>query len=196
MPGKRPEAGETADDTIDLLARARGGDPQALNLLFERHIPLLRRWAKGRLPRWARDLADTSDLVQETVLETFKRIESFEPRGEGALQAYLRQALINRLRNQLRRVVGRPQQTELESAMPDDAASPLEMAIGSQTLARYEAALARLKPDERDAVVSRVEFGMSYAEVATALNKPSADAARMAVVRALERLAREMTGGS
>lgn len=180
------------DETVDLLARARAGDRDALETLFARQIPLLRRWASGRLPQWARDIADTSDLIQESVLETFKRLETFEPRGEGALQAYLRQALINRLRNQLRRVGSRPKQAELESAIPDAAASALEVAIGQQTLDRYDAALARLRPDERDAIVSRVEFGMTYAEVATALDKPSADAARMAVVRALERLTDEM----
>jgi RNA polymerase sigma-70 factor (ECF subfamily) len=183
------------DETVELLARARGGDREALDLLFSRQIPLLRRWASGRLPRWARDIADTSDLIQETVFETFKRIESFEPRGEGALQAYLRQALVNRLRNQLRRVFARPQRAELESNVADEAASPLETAIGRQTLDRYEAALAKLKADERDAIVSRIEFGMTYAEVAAALDKPSADAARMAVIRALDRLTEEMAGG-
>ena len=77
---------------------------------------------------------------------------------------------------------------ELESNIADDAASPLETAIGRQTVDRYEAALAKLKPGERDAIVSRIEFGMTYAEVATALDKPSADAARMAIIRALNRL--------
>jgi RNA polymerase sigma-70 factor (ECF subfamily) len=184
------------DDTIELLARARAGDRDALDRLFARQIPLLRRWASGRLPQWARDVADTSDLVQESVLKTFKRIESFEPRGEGALQAYLRQALINRLRNQLRRILTRPQQTELESAMPDAAASPLEQAIGRQTLEKYESALDRLSSQDRDAIVSRIEFGMSYAEVAAALGKPSAEAARKTVVRAIERLIEEMSRGT
>ena len=194
MSGAPDEA--QPDDTIELLARARAGDRDALDRLFARQIPLLRRWATGRLPQWARDVADTSDLVQESVFETFKRIESFEPRGEGALQAYLRQALINRLRNQLRRVVTRPQQTELDSAMPDEAASPLEQAIGRQALAKYEAALDRISADDRDAIVSRIEFGMSYAEVAAALGKPSADAARKTVVRAIERLIEEMSRGA
>ena len=183
------------DDTIELLTRARAGDRDALDRLFARQIPLLRRWARGRLPQWARDVADTSDLVQESVFETFKRIDNFEPRGEGALQAYLRQALINRLRNQLRRVMTRPQQAELESAMPDEAASPLEQAIGRQTLDKYEAALNRLTAGDRDAIVSRIEFGMSYAEIAAALDKPSAEAARKAVVRAIERLIEEMSRG-
>ncbi len=57
---------------------------------------------------------------------------------------------------------------------------------------RYDAALERLKPEEREAVISRVEFDLSYAELAEVLGKPSANAARMAVVRALVRLAEEM----
>ena len=52
--------------------------------------------------------------------------------------------------------------------------------------------LSRLTEEEREAVVTRVEFGLTYAEVAEALGKPSPDAARMAVVRALVKLAREM----
>ena len=182
-----------ADDTVELLARAKAGERDALERLFARHIPALRRWARGRLPRWARDIADTSDIVQDSVLQTFRRIESFEPRGDGALQAYLRQALVNHLRNQLRRVGTRPQTAPLETGTPDEAASPLEVAIGSQTLERYEAALGRLSIDERDAIVSRIEFGMSYAEIAAALGKPTADAARQSVVRALKRLMDEMS---
>lgn len=81
-----PDENLAADTTFHLLQRARGGDRAALNAMFARHIPKLRRWASGRLPRWARDLADTHDLVQDTVLQTFKRImDAFEPRGEGAL---------------------------------------------------------------------------------------------------------------
>lgn len=180
------------DDTVGLLERARAGDQHAVEELFSRHIPWLKRWASGRLPRWARDITDTSDLVQETVIQTFKRLETFEPRGEGALQAYLRQAVINRIRNQIRNVKVRPEAVELESQMTDDGTSPLEAAIGQQTVEQYEAALNRLSADEREAIVTRVEFGLSFQEVAEVLGKPSADAARMAVVRALVRLAEEM----
>ncbi len=168
------------------------GDRLALDALFGRHTPLLRRWAAGRLPQWARDAMDTVDLVQETMLATLRNLDAFESRGEGALQAYLRQALINRVRNQIRNADVRPQMVALESRTPDDATSPLEAAIGRQTLDRYEAALARLPAEARTAVVSRVELGMSYAQIAEVLDKPSSDAARMAVVRALLRLAEEM----
>ena len=47
-------------------------------------------------------------------------------------------------------------------------------------------------PEEREAIIARIELGLSHAEVAEALGKPSAAAAHMAVSRALIRLAREM----
>jgi RNA polymerase sigma factor (sigma-70 family) len=184
--------GDTPETTSDLLDRARAGDDQALNQLFERHMPLLRRWASGRLPRWARDIGDTTDLIQETIVETLKHLDHFEHRGDGALQAYLRQAVINRIRNELRKLARRGVPSALDSGMAAEATSPLDAAIGQQTLDQYDAALQRLNPEEREAVVSRVEFGLSYTEIAGILKKPSANTARMTVVRALVRLAKEM----
>jgi RNA polymerase sigma-70 factor, ECF subfamily len=180
------------DATADLLERARAGDEAALNQLFERHLPPLRRWASGRLPRWARDIADTTDLIQETVLETLRHLDQFEHRGDGALQAYLRQGVINRIRNELRKLAIRGANRALDSGMRDEGTSPLEAAVAQQTLERYDAALQRLKPEEREAVVSRVEFNLTYAEIADVLGKPSPDAARMLVVRSLMKLADEM----
>ena len=138
---------------------------------------------------------DTDDLVQETVVRAVKRIESFEPRHEGALQAYLRQAIVNRIRDEVRRSARAPVSTVLDDNEADRAASPLDEAIGHEAVERYEAALARLRPEEREAIVVRVEMDGSYQEVAEALGKPSADAARMAVSRALLRLAEEMNRG-
>ena len=185
-------ADPTWDSTLTLLTRARAGDQEALNDLFARYIPSLRRWASGRLPRWARDVAETQDLVQETVIQAFKRIEGFDHRGEGALQAYLRQAVMNRIRDELRRAARRPAPEELDADAPDQGVSPLEAAVGSEALERYETALERLTETERELIVARVDLGMTYAELAVACGKPSADAARMAVSRALVRLAEEM----
>jgi RNA polymerase sigma-70 factor (ECF subfamily) len=191
----RPPATDDPDSaaTADLLERARAGDERALNALFARHMPVLRRWAHGRLPRWARDIADTTDIVQETILETLKRLDRFQHRGDGALQAYLRQAVMNRIRNELRKVAVRGLSQPLDTGVRDDGTSPLEAAIAQQTFDQYDAALERLKPEEREAIVSRVEFDLSYAELAELLGKPSPDAARMTVVRALVRLAEEMS---
>ena len=184
------------DSTLTLLTRAQAGDAQALDDLFARYLPNLRKWASGRLPRWARDVADTPDLVQEVLLETFKRIEGFEHRGEGALRAYLRQAVMNRIRDELRRAGRHPKRVEFDEKLPDRGLSPLEAAVGIQAIERYEAALQRLSEGDRELVIARVEMGMTYAELAAATGKPSPNAARMAVSRALLRLAEDLGGES
>jgi len=185
----------TWESTLSLLARARAGDQGALDDLFARYAPPLRRWASGRLPRWARDLADTPDLVQETLFRTFRNIEGFEHRGEGALQAYLRQAVMNGIREELRKTRTRPRSVELDPERPDDGPSPLEAAIGSEALERYERALAGLRAEDRELVIARVELGLTYSEIAASSGKPSANAARMATVRALTVLAEAMGEG-
>jgi len=187
---------EDLDSTSRLIDRARSGDQDALERLFERHLKPLQRFARGRLPRWARDLTDTDDLVQETLLQTFKRIDGFDNRGVGALNAYLRQAVMNRIRDELRRKGRRPEMTDLDGIEQDRAESPLEQAIGREMVERYEQALARLKPEEREAVIARVELGFTYAELAEALGKPTPDAARKTAERALVRLAEEMKHAS
>jgi RNA polymerase sigma factor (sigma-70 family) len=186
------ESRTPAESSVHLLARAREGDRSALDELMARHLPRLRRWASGRLPRWARDMADTQDLVQDTLLQTFKRIDRFESRGEGALQAYLRQGILNRIRDEFRRAGRRPANAPLDSQAPDSAPSPLEEAIGRQAVERYDEALQRLRADDREAIIARIEMGFTHEELATLLGKPSANAARMALERALLRLAAEM----
>jgi RNA polymerase sigma-70 factor (ECF subfamily) len=180
------------ESTFQLIERARAGDQEAMERLFARHLKPLQRWTRSRLPRWARDLADTDDLVQDTLVQTFKRIEDFEPRRVGALQAYLRQAILNRIRNELRRKGRQPHATDLEGIEAESAESPLEQAIGREAIERYEAALHRLTAEEREAIIARVEMGYSYEELAEALGKPTPDAARKAARRALVRLAEEM----
>ena len=183
---------DPGESSLALIARAKAGDAAALDALIARYLPRLQRWATGRLPAWARDLAETQDLVQETVFKAFKQLDRFEVRHDGALQAYLRQALLNRIRSEIRRVSRRPEPVALEPGIEDAAPSPLEAAIGREGIERYEQALARLRRDDREAIVGRIEFGLTNEELAAALEKPSANAARMAVERALFRLAREL----
>src|SRR5262245_57693028 len=180
------------ESSFELIQRVRQGDRKALNTLLERHLPRLRRWASGRLPRQARDSVDTDDLVQETVVSTLKRIESLEYQREGALQAYMRQALMNRIRDRIRGAHRRPTAVSLDDQMPGGEISPLDEAIGHQAVERYEAALQSLDAADREAIVGRLELGWDYTELAQALGKPSPDAARMAVSRAMLRLAERM----
>jgi len=106
----------------------------------------------------------------------------------------MRQALINRVRDEVRRVNRYPAVGALDDADQQavQAASPLEEAIGREALQRYESALARLRPEERQLIQARVEMQQSYQQIAMAHGKSTADAARMAVSRALVRLAEEM----
>src|ERR1051325_2629482 len=71
---------QSLDDTAELVERVKTGDVDALNSLIARFLPALRPRASGRLPRWSRDLMDTDDLVQETVLRAVNRVGSFESR--------------------------------------------------------------------------------------------------------------------
>lgn len=190
------ESRSDAESSFALVQRAHNGDLDAQNELCARYLPRLQRWAHGRLPAWARGGAlDTHDLVQDTFIQVLRRIGEFEPRHEGAFHGYLRQALLNRVRDEIRRAHRRRPAEPLDTARPTSDPSPLEEAIGQQALERYEAALARLRPDDREALVLRIEMRYPYAEIATALAKPSVAAAQMAVSRALVRLAEEMSHG-
>ena len=56
--------------------------------------------------------------------------------------------------------------------------------------------MERLRPEDREAIIARIEMGLEYSEVAEALGKPSIPAAHMAVSRALVKLAKEMASGN
>jgi RNA polymerase sigma factor (sigma-70 family) len=134
---------------------------------------------------------DTADLVQEAMLNTFRRLDAFEVRRRSALRAYLQQGIQNRIRDELRRVARAPA-VEVTDNVPDPAPSPLDTAIAGQTEARYKGALARLRPQERELIVGRFELEYSFEQLALATRRRSAAAARVALSRALARLAGEM----
>src|SRR5262249_43784125 len=105
------------ETTTDLLSRVRAGDERARETLIARILPPLRRWAHQRLPRGARDLHDTDDLVQMTVLRALRRLDDFESRGPGALLGYVRQVLLNAIRDELRRIARRPLRTGVDATL-------------------------------------------------------------------------------
>ena len=188
--GERPPT--EAESTVQLLERIQRGDQAALDALFARYLVPLRRWATGRLPLWARNANDTHDLVQDTLLNAFRNLNRFEPRREGAFQAYLRQAVMNKIRDYVRRRTVTPAADTLDEHAHGRPGSQFDDFVGLETLERYEAALSRLSDADREAIIGRVELGNTYEELARALDKPSADAARMTVARALLKLADEM----
>jgi RNA polymerase sigma-70 factor (ECF subfamily) len=183
------------ESSFALLLRARDGDDRAREELFTRYLPRLHRWAHGRLPPWARNASETGDLVQDTLLHVVQNFNTFQPQHEGAFFGYLRQALMNRILDAIRRAHRHDPAEPLDSSRPTLEPSPLERAIGQEALDDYEAALQRLKANDQQAIILRVELGMSIAEVQQALGKPSAAAAHMAISRALVRLSKEMSYG-
>jgi len=178
--------------TVELVQKAKAGDQDALDALFARYEVRLRRWAHGRLPAAARGALDTQDLVQDTLTRVFRKLQSFEPRHPGAFRDYVWTTLWNAVRDIARSSKRRGPIDPLDTELAAHDPSPLQQAVGQETLDRYEAAMERLRPEEREAIVARIELGLSHAEVAQALGKPSAAAAHMAVSRALVRLAEEM----
>jgi RNA polymerase sigma-70 factor (ECF subfamily) len=191
-PGPPPPGGGPLGETATLLQRARSGDSEARDLLFARFVPVLRRWAHRRLPSRARDLADTDDLVQVTLLRALRRLPHLESREEGSLLAYLRRILLNAVREEIRRSSRRGHPVQLSDDLSDGAAPEVERLIGRERLMRYEAALSRLSQEQQELVVLRIEFHYTFEQIAEATGRPSANAARMAFVRTAMKLAEAM----
>ena len=183
---------EALESTATLVRALQHGDDEARDRLFRRCLPMLTRWAHGRLPRRARDLADTDDLVQNSLLRALNNMDRFEAGRPGALLAYLRTILFNSIREELRRSGRRAADRHDEAELADVRPSVLEQAIGQETLDAYERALSRLTEKQRNAVILRLEFGLTYPEIALELESDSSAAARMLVVRGLAELTRRM----
>jgi RNA polymerase sigma-70 factor, ECF subfamily len=181
-----------ANSSLMLVLRAQNGDELAREELCARYLPRLRRWAHGRMPGWARQHLDTEDIVQETLIRSIEQLDGFSANHDQAFWAYTCQALRNRLTDVVRRAYRRPSAAILSEDHVTDQPSPLELALGRDTLRRYEQALDRLRPVDRELIIAKVELGFDYAEITELSGKASVGATRVAVSRALLRLATEM----
>jgi RNA polymerase sigma-70 factor (ECF subfamily) len=191
-PGPGDEHWE-ALNSFELVLLAKSGDDRARDLLIARYSTRLQRWAHGRLPASARGGHETHDLVQDTLLQVLNNLQKFNPRHEGAFQGYVRTILANRIRDLARKWGRRGASDPIEGdELPGHGVSPLDEAIGAETRARYEAALSRLRPEDRELIIARIELGLPYKELVDMFEKPSVSAVTMAVSRAVVRLAQEM----
>jgi RNA polymerase sigma factor (sigma-70 family) len=178
------------ESTTQAFVRAREGDPHAWDHLLVHYGARLRRYAHGRLPTRVRAMTDTVDVVQDVVISARARQGRFEFRHEEALLAYLRRAVRNRIVDAIRRSNRRPVATELEDdAHFDPSPSPLDCAIDAENQRRYRTALTQLRKRDRLALVLRLERHASYEQLAAQLGLPTPSAARVALFRALRRLA-------
>jgi RNA polymerase sigma factor (sigma-70 family) len=185
------DSSSTTTSSQRLLDRARIGDRTAFGRLIGRCLPGLTRWAHRRLPGWARTAADTTDLVQDAVLRTLQQTRTLDLRSRRALAAYLREAVQNRIRDEHRRIARRGVHATLADTLVDRAPSPLDRTLNQEQDARYRAALARLSPRDRELVVAHVELDYTHAQLGCMTGR-SRNAARMALERAVRRLAAQM----
>jgi RNA polymerase sigma-70 factor (ECF subfamily) len=177
--------------TVELVQRAQAGDADALARIVERYLPRLQRWASGRLPSYARALFDTADVVQETLMRTVAGIQELEPR-QGVFKSYVRKAVLNRIRDQIRWASRRRGSREVPEDLVDRKPSPLEQAIGAELMAQYEAGMDAVKDDDRMLIHLRLDLDFEFGEIAALTGRSTADAARMAFHRALGRLVEAM----
>ncbi len=182
------------ESTAFLLSKAKNGDAVARETLCSIYIPILTKWAHGRLPQYARDLSETDDLVQVSLLKALDKLETFKPLGEGAFLAYLRKILLNNIRSEIRQYTRKSKHITLqeEVELEDGDSTLLEKAVGLEIIEKYETALSNISEQSREAIILRVEFGYTFPEIAVAMNCNSANAARMIVTRALHKLAMSM----
>ena len=185
-----------ADSEQRLLDRVRQGSRSAVDLLFRRYASWLRRWARGRLPQWAREGMDTSDLVQDALQRTFAQLARLRSVHVTALRSYLRRTIQNRIGDQLRHATLRRRLALPNESirLSDEAAPQYQQLLDNETWRRYLKGLKQLTPRQQRLIVGRLELEYSYRQMALIERLSTPDAARMAFQRALVRLSNVMPG--
>ena len=192
----------TTDSTVTqaLLEKVRAGDAAALEQLFARHRPYLRRVIEARLDRKLSARVDASDVIQETQLDAARRIEKFLDLGSTPFKVWLRKTAHERLLDIRRRHVGAARRSvERETELADrtalefaqlltrSASTPSRLVSKEELVLRVRRAVAELPAVDREILLMRTLEGLSYSEVGYILDIDP-DAARKRHGRALMRL--------
>ncbi|MEX1184626.1 MAG: sigma-70 family RNA polymerase sigma factor [Gemmatimonadota bacterium] len=151
-------------DEARLLDRARAGDADARNDLVRRYLPDVYRVTR----RLLNDSSLAEDAAQDTMMSALGALDRF--RGDASFRTWLLRIAVNAARSIGRRQ-GRRREVSLVLAEhePSRAPDPAESAERSTEAERVSALLERLPTKQRMAVSLRIQQGLSYAEVATAL---------------------------
>lgn len=189
MPSREPTHPPMATTSGHLLAQARLGDTNALGRLLHRYLPRLHRIAHRQLPRWVRSAADTADVVHDAVARMLARFRALDLAEPAAFAAYLSESVRNRIRDEHRRFARRGTHAHVDPI--DPAPSALDQQIARDLETRYLAALARLAPQDQYLIVGHVELDYNHDQLGHMTGR-TRNAARMALQRAMARLAKEM----
>ena len=153
-----------------LVDRLKRRDPQALADLYDRYG----RLAYSLVLRVVRDKAIAEDLVQETFLRVWNRVQSIDS-GKGAIGPWLLAIARNRAIDYLRSSAGRDRNTAVELDETDHAPLYREMEAGilvSDQVRRVKAAIEKLAPNYRTVVELAYFEGLSQSEMSAQMGQP------------------------
>lgn len=193
---------ERVERTGDLISQARAGRREAFEALFDEQRPALERALRRRMTPAVQRRLDVSDVVQESLVDAYRGLGSFEYRGIGSFRAWLRRVAENRLKMMLghaaRAKRDRARETLLGSRLDpvaEQATSPSGAAQRGERRALVRAALATLSEDHREVVRCVRLEGCSIAETARRMGR-SENAVKKLLARALLELGRALPPGA
>jgi RNA polymerase sigma-70 factor, ECF subfamily len=181
----------------DLLARAKAGDAEALNALYERSAARLLAYIRLRMGRDLRARLESRDILQATLIKSLKHLDELRGNETRSLMAWLARIAEHEIRDRVdyhhreRRDAAREVPMDDEAPLPAVTRSALSRIILDQEAERLEAALESLPPAHRDVILLRTFEELSFAEIGRRLGK-SEDACRMLLARAMTALTLKM----
>ena len=185
------------DRDIDrqLVARAQRGDKRAFELLVEKYQRKLARL----LSRFIRDPAEVEDVTQEAFIKAYRALPAF--RGDSAFYTWLYRIGINTAKNYLMAMGRRaPTSTEVEAEEAEgfeegeqlrDINTPESMLLSNEIAKTVNATIEQLPEELRTAIQMREIEGMSYEDIAKAMDCPIGTV-RSRIFRAREAIAERL----
>jgi RNA polymerase sigma-70 factor (ECF subfamily) len=196
MDDIRPDSSQT----LRLLDQVQAGNRDALGQLLNRHRPRIEAAVEGRLDRRMRSRLDASDIVQDSQMEAFQRIDDFLAARPMPFHLWLMRAAHQRLlkaerrhlrtaKRQIDREVPLPDRTSLHllAGVAANGDSPSVAATRRETARQVRRVLARLPERDREIIMLRNFDGLTNGEVSCLL-EISREAAKKRYARALLRL--------
>lgn len=166
----------TPDDTDqELVRRVQAGDQTAFNLLVLKYQHRVLKL----VGRFVNDAAEAEDVAQEAFLKAYRALASF--RGDSAFYTWLYRIAINTAKNALVSQRRRPVDFDLDLQDPDqydrhaklkESDTPEGVLLTEEIRAVVEEAMEQLPEDLRTAIVLRELEGLSYEEIAEAMDCP------------------------
>jgi len=166
-----------SDRLIDqeLVARAQGGDRRAFDLLVLKY----QHKVAGLIARYLRDPNEVQDVAQEAFIKAYRALGGF--RGESAFYTWLFRIAINAAKNHLASRGRRPPGTDMETEVAEqldsgrrlrEMGTPENHLLSEEIAQTVQQALEELPDDLRTAIVLRELEGLSYEEIAEAMDCP------------------------